>query len=223
MKLLLPLLLLAANAFADAPGIFANGFESPLIPTNCKSIASHTDGIRDFTRWTGTQAVNYTSGPTPRQADVTSFASVFQFGDKDWPGVNGVVPMMPIPTNKYVSLQFTVSGSYLGAYLVGQTGYSAPFSATLSLNCGDFSSPGAAGSTVLPGCYKNRMQAGGGIAWNTRGKGCVLPAGVVYLNLGNFDISTIGPGSTGYATSTQNDQCKAHACSDPVLNSWSGQ
>src|SRR6185437_6325364 len=133
-------LLLATTSAADCTQpdkIFANGFELAVVPTNCISLASHTTGIRDFERWTGTQAVNYTSGPTPRQVDVTSFAAVFQF-TTPWPGISGIAPIIPIPTNRYVSLQFTVPADIdtdlLGTLAVGQTGYSAPISGSVSLS-----------------------------------------------------------------------------------------
>lgn len=199
--------------------------DSAPVPTptgTCPAIPNTTGGT--FTRWTGTQAANFTSGPTPRQVDVTSFASVFQFAGKPWPGSTGIVPMLPVPTNRYVSLQFTVPAdappTLLGSLLVGDTGYSAPLSMTVSGSCGDFSAPTTAGSTVVPGCYKNRIQARGGFSWHITGPGCVLrPGGTYFLNYANFDAANVTPHG-GSAATTANAQC-VRACSDPILNSWS--
>ena len=197
---------------------------SPILPGACQAPpppapTSTCPTIGAFSRWTGTQAVNFTSGPTPRQVDVTSFASAFQFAGKLWPGISGVVPMIPLPVNRYLALQFTVpsnaSATLLGTFLVGDTGYSAPLSMTISTACGDFRDP-AAGSTVVAGCRKNAIAAHGGFSWHISGQGCVLqPGRTYYLNIINADVSGALP------VSTANGLCINKVCSDPILNQFS--
>lgn len=209
----------------------------PTPTCNPAVIASATPGIANFTRLIGTYSVNYFS-LSPHDADVTDYVSIFgqvPFATPTWPGNSGITAVMQIPTSKYVSAKFTVPAGYMAGSPANHSGYwyinpsaygRAPISATVSACPGDFSNPAAAGSTVVAGCYANKVGADRALlVWESPAHAsptCALQDGhTYYLNIINADISVVTPGG-GAATSTSKSPystCAAGgACSDPIAN-----
>ena len=207
-----------SNATVIVPNIFTGG--------SCAQIASTTTGITSFQQWTGNQRVTFTSSRGVVTGNVASFNSIFTA----WPGNSGEIGQFPLPTDKYVSLQFAVPSTYfdlqpqgfLGQYMVGDTAFSAPISFSISTTCGDFSSPVQSGSTVLANCWKNKSTPNHGIVWhpydgiNTL---CELHEGqTYYLNFINAAIDLVKPNGLGSASSTKNANCIGNVCNDPISN-----
>jgi PKD repeat protein len=196
---------------------------------NCLTYGSATSGISNYTRWTGTQNVYY-FGPS-YTVDVTSFNSAYGIGTPEqatWPGNTSLTADFNLPTNKYISLQFTVPAGFMetvvsGGYGLNASGYSAPISMTISdgsAPCGDFSNPATnANSKVVSGCWKNLMGQSGTLAWfGTGGTKCLLQDNhTYYLNMINADISNADPAGTASLTSSKTGFCGT-ACGDPVRN-----
>lgn len=191
----------------------------------CATIASSTAGITNFTQLTGNQTVTYFGkgiGTGPQTIDVTSYAS-FWFGT--WPGQAGRSGWLTVPTNKYMSQQFTVPAGYFagaasnlyGRYNVGASSNDTTISMTISKQCGDFSNPATypATSTVLPGCWINNAAASGGfIQWSKAViSGSCNPADgqTYYVNYINADIGNVTP-TGGTAASTKNSACGPTSC-----------
>ncbi len=195
---------------------------------SCPTIASSGSGITSFKRLSGSVTISY-GGLGNKSKDSTSFASVF---NSAWPGDYNLAAIIPLPVSTYMSLQFTVPSPYFstapstlyGEYSVGETGYSAPISMTISSSCGDFSQPGTSGSTVVAGCYKNSITSTQYLFWKNQAGKCQLQDGqTYYLNIINADVSNV-TANGGTATSTKNTQCTATNCSVPLANgpgSWS--
>jgi PKD repeat protein len=196
---------------------------------NCLTNASATAGISNYTRWTGIQNVYY-FGPT-YPVDVTSFNSVYGIGTAQqatWPGNTSLTADFDLPTNKYISLQFTVPAGFMetvvsGGYGLNASGFSAPISMTISdgsAPCGDFSDPVTnPTSKVISGCWKNLMGSSGTLAWQgTGGTKCLLQDNHTYfLNMINADISNANPAGTASLTSSKTTSCGT-SCGDPVRN-----
>lgn len=195
---------------------------------SCPAIASSTPGITNFNRLSGNLTINY-GGLGNQTKDTTSFASVF---NSSWPGDYNLAAIVPMPLSAYMSLQFTVPSPYFstapstlyGEYSVGETGYSAPISMTISTKCGDFSQPGTSGSTVVAGCYRNMFASTQYLFWKNKAGSCQLQDGQTYfLNIINADISNV-TASGGTAASSKNSQCTQTSCTDPLANgpgNWS--
>ena len=207
-------------------------------PTGCTAppvIASSTPGITNFTRMIGTATVNYFSLGN-RSVNITDYGSVYgQIPSVEtWPGNSGITAVFQVPTNKYISLQFTVPPGYMagspanrsGYWYVNASSYSrAPISATVSTSCGDFSDPlGSVASTVVSGCYKNK--AGGDkwlVVWENPAHvnpTCTLQDGrTYYLNIINADISGVVPkGGSAASTSKSTGSTCTTTCADPIAN-----
>ena len=193
--------------------------------TNPPTITSTTTGIANFTQITGTQSVYY-FGAGYKTVDLTSFDSIYWL---PWPGNSTLTADISLPTNKYVAAQFKVPNGYIagytgtgtlyGDYAIAQSGVSASISMTISKSCGDFSNPSSypTTSTVVPGCWKNKLGAGSFLQWRA-GSTCILHDNATYfLNIINADMSAVQPAGGGSAASTKNGLCSA-ACSDPVAN-----
>ena len=196
--------------------------------TNPPTLASTTSGITNFTQATGTQSVFY-FGAGSKAVDLTSFDSIYWL---KWPGNSTLTADFSLSTNKYISAQFKVPAGYIagysgsglyGNYAIAQSNVSAPVSMTISTACGDFSSPVTyPTSTVVPGCWKNKLTVGGILQWRADTT-CILHDNTTYfLNIINADISALRPGGAGSAASTKNANCSG-VCSDPIGNgpgSW---
>lgn len=192
--------------------------------TNAPIIPSGTSGISTFTQLSGSVTANYFSGGN-RVVDITDFSAVYG----TWPGaVESQTAAITLPTNKYVSLAFTVPTGYLaghaggwGQYSLNQSAYSAPVSMTISTKCGDFSNPASdSGSTVVPGCYGNLGTTSSAyvIAWHQSGL-CQLTDGQkYYFNYINADITNAKSDNSGSITSSANGRCNASGCTDGVTN-----
>jgi hypothetical protein len=205
--------------------------------TNPPVIASANTVVANFSRLTGNLSVSYFGGGFST-VDVTSFGSIYQTSNPvsyDWPGAKNSIPDFSLPTNKYISAEFLVPPGYMagapagiyGEYVVGESGYSAPVSMTISTQCGDFSDPANyPASSVVPGCLANMAPADSFIAWQKSGS-CALTDGTTYfLNIVNADIRLVQPNGGGTAKSTSknnfNTICSG-ACSVPIQNgpgSW---
>jgi PKD repeat protein len=196
---------------------------------SCLTYGSATTGIGNYTRWTGSQEGFYFGAGT-HVVDVTRFDSVFGIGtaaQSTWPGNTGLTADFQVPTNKYISLRFTVPDGFMetvnnGGYGLNTSGYTAPVSITISRGdapCGDFSNPASApASNVVPGCWKNSINSQGQLAW-TSGGTCVLQNDTAYfLNIINADISNADPAGTAELTSTQTQRCTSTTCGDPIRN-----
>ena len=200
----------------------------------CPIIGSSTVGITNFSRLTGTHSVDYQGGGA-KTVDVTSFASAYGGA---WPGSYNSNPIYTLPVSNYISEQFTVPSNYFtaanvpnpiyGDYTVGQTGFGARVSITISTTCGDFSNPAAypTTSTVLPGCWLNAGAANAFVQWRKPSgiSSCELSGGGTYfLNFINADVSNVTP-SGGTAASKKNANCTSTTCTAPVSNgigNWS--
>jgi PKD repeat protein len=197
---------------------------------SCLTYGSATSGISNYTRWTGNQTGNYFGGGF-NTVDVTSFNSVFGIGtpaQATWPGNTSLTADFDMPTNKYMSLQFTVPAGFMetvvsGGYGLNTTGYTAPVSMTISdgaAPCGDFSNPATnPTSKVISGCWKNLMTSAGTLAWQgTGGTKCLLQDNHTYfLNIINADISNADPAGAASLTSSKTSSCGT-TCSDPIRN-----
>lgn len=203
-------------------------------PVTCTTpfvVPNSTGG--NFTRWATTTTINY-FGMGNIVVDTTKYDSIF--GQKPtaepWPGNSGITAVLPVPINRYLSAGFTVPAGYmasapanrLGEYLVNASAFSgAGISATISTCPGDFSNPSAPTSTVVAGCWGNKVRGGGRLLfWEPPqhvSPSCVLNDGkTYYLNIINADISTVLPLGGGKATSTApSTQCTT-SCNDPVAN-----
>ncbi|HET8940553.1 MAG TPA: hypothetical protein VFN13_01015 [Rudaea sp.] len=193
---------------------------------NCKTIASSTQGITNFTQLSGNQNVFYFgSGPGTGNlsVDVGSFASSWH---GEWPGSIGIQPVFSVPRNKYLSQVFVVPTPYYsapnapadlyGQIKIGASQRTALIAMTISTSCGDFSNPAlGGGSTVVPGCYRNNGRAADLIQWNKTGS-CKLQDGhTYYLNIINADISNVTP-TGGSAASVDTSGCAGGTtCTDP--------
>ena len=193
--------------------------------TNPPIITSTTTGIANFTQITGTQSVYY-FGAGYKTVDLTSFDSIYWL---PWPGNSTLTADISLPTNKYVAALFKVPNGYIagytgtstlyGDYAIAQSGVSASVSMTISKSCGDFSNPSSypTSSTVVPGCWKNKLSVGGFLQWRADTT-CILQDNTTYfLNILNADISAVQPGGGGSAASTKNANCST-VCSDPIGN-----
>jgi len=115
-----------------------------------------------------------------------------------------------------------------GAYESGETGNKANYSITISTSCGDFSNPATypTTSTVVPGCWKNKLATKGLLQWNATGATCVLQNNkTYYLNFINGDISLVQPNGGGTASSTKTSGCSGGTCELPIYNgpgTWAG-
>jgi hypothetical protein len=200
---------------------------TPPQPTGCTKppiIASTTPGIASFTRWIGMYSVSY-FGSVPRTVDVTSFDSLYW---APWPGKSGITAILPMPINKYASFAFTVPAGYMakapdniyGQYWINPSSSSrATISATISTSCGDFSHPNDAGSTVVTGCWRNKVGVDTAAAIWTKTSLCALKDGqTYYLNIINADINLVTPnGGTAASTKTPLTTCST-TCNDPIAN-----
>jgi len=187
----------------------------------------------NFTRWTATTSVNY-FGLGYITVDTTKYDSIF--GQKPtpqtWPGNSGITAVLPVPINRYMAAVFTVPAGYMasapanrvGEYLVNASAFSgAGISATISTCPGDFSNPAAPTSTVVAGCWGNKLRGGARLLfWEPPqhvSPSCVLNDGkTYYLNIINADISAVLPLGGGSATSTAPGTHCTTSCSDPVAN-----
>lgn len=195
-----------------------------IISGTCATIPSGSSGIASFTQLSGSVTANYFSGGN-RVVDITSFGAVYG----TWPGgVESQTAAITLPTNKYVSLAFTVPSGYLaghasvmGQYSLNQSAYSAPVSMTISTKCGDFSNPATdPNSSVVPGCYGNLGTTSSAfvIAWHQAGL-CQLADGQNYFfNYINADITNAKSDNSGSITSSANGRCNASGCVDGVTN-----
>ena len=197
--------------------------------TNPYTITSTTSGIANFTRYTGSPSVYY-FGAGSNTADVTSFDSIFQ---RAWPGNSNLTADISLPTNRYLAAQFKVPAGYIAGYhgqsplygdytlnqSTGSGGTPAAVSMSISTTCGDFSNPVTypTTSTVVPGCWKNKITGGGLLQWRASTT-CVLQDGATYfLNEINADVSAVQPGGAGSAASTRNVACSS-SCDVPIAN-----
>jgi hypothetical protein len=148
--------------------------------------------------------------------DPTRFDSVFGSRPNSpqrytWPGIPGDLVRFTLPTDNYVSLQFTVTPAALaksqipghppyGRYTEGEDGIRPLMSLTISRQCGDFGQ----GGSVVGGCLANKVHADGGITWMAAGKDqpgiCVLSPGEYYLNIINADIAAMASGGQPVST-----------------------
>jgi len=198
---------------------------------NCLTYGSATSGISNYTRWTGNQTGNY-YGNGLHSVDVTSFDSVFGVdgvgSQTAWPGNTALTADFDMPTNKYMSLKFTVPAGFMetvnsGGYGLNTTGYTAQASMTISdgtATCGDFSNPVTnPTSKVVSGCWKNLMTSSGTLAWQgSSGTKCVLQDNHTYfLNIINADISNADPAGAANLTSSKTAGCGS-TCGDPIRN-----
>lgn len=201
---------------------------------SCPTLASSTAGIANYARLTATQSVNYFGAGT-QNADPTSFNSMYWYA---WPGYSNLIADVSLPTNTYMSEAFTVPANYMtaanapnplyGRYKIGESGFSAKVSMTISTKCGDFSNPTASGSSVVSGCYLNAGTAAAFITWSNNSQGgayCVLNNNTTYyLNIINAKLDSLTPNGGGTAASTKNQYCTT-VCSVPIQNgpgTWSG-
>lgn len=206
---------------------------TPPPPTACTTpirVPNSAGGV--FTRWATTTTVNY-FGMGNLTVDTTKYDSIF--GQKPtpepWPGDSGITAVLLVPTSQYLSAGFTVPAGYMagapanrvGEYLVNASAFGgAAISATISTCPGDFSKPTAAGSTVVAGCWGNKLRGGARLLfWEPPqhvSPSCVLRDGrTYYLNIINADISNVQPGG-GTATSTKANTDCTTTCSDPIAN-----
>jgi PKD repeat protein len=198
---------------------------------NCLTYGSATSGISNYTRWTGNQTGNYFGGG-PHTVDVTSFDSVFGVNgvgnQTTWPGNTSLTADFNMPTNKYMSLKFTVPAGFMetvvsGGYGLNTTDYTAQASMTISdgaAPCGDFSNPATnPTSKVVNGCWKNLMTSSGTLAWyGPSGTKCLLQDNhTYYLNIINADISNADPAGAANLTSSKTAGCGS-TCADPIRN-----
>jgi hypothetical protein len=213
-------------------------FTPPPPPTGCPNpptLASTTSGIPNFTRFTGSPSVYY-FGAGSNTVDVTSFAAIYW---QAWPGNASLTADVSLPTNKYIAAEFKVPAGYIAGYhgqsplygdytlnqSTGSGGTPAAVSMSISTSCGDFSNPATypTTSTVVPGCWKNKLTGGGLLQWRASTT-CILQDGVTYfLNEINADVSALQPGGAGTAASTKNVTCSS-ACDVPIANgpgTWS--
>lgn len=225
---------IALNSPSTSATVQCPSVPPPPTPSGvCKTIPSATAGIARFNRWSGTYTVNLCANGCGKQADVTSFNSIYG----TWPGQYGLIAYLEIPTSAYASLGFTVPANYMtaanrpaflyGAYKVGETGASTTQGITISTTCGDFSNPATnPTSTVVPGCWKNNSTSGNNLLTWRSDTTCVLKGGQpYYLNIINADISNAKADNTGALTSTRNSRCGPSACQTPIMDgpgSWSG-
>jgi hypothetical protein len=199
--------------------------------SSCTTIASSTPGIANFTQLTGNQNVYYFgsgTGTGNQSVDVTSFAS---FWFAPFPGQNGRSGYLTVPTNKYMSQQFSVPAGYMagapstayGRYAIGTSSNSTSISMSISTKCGDFSNPATypTTSSVVPGCWINLGSPGGFVQWvKTATSGaCVLTDGQTYfVNYINADVSQVTP-TGGTAASDQNANCTPTSCKMSLFSS----
>ena len=213
----------------------ANGTQSTktqsvtvAVASSCPVITSTTTGIAHFSQWSGTQKVYVDSGIfTSKNVDVGSFDALYG----TWPGQLGLINYFLLPTSNYLSMKFKVPANFMtaankpnplyGAYESGETGNKANYSITISTTCGDFSNPTTypSTSTVVPGCWKNKLATKGLLQWNSTGASCVLQNNVnYYLNFINADISLVQPNGGGTAASTKTSGCTNSSCELPIYN-----
>jgi hypothetical protein len=204
------------------------GGTCPVI-TGAGGIASFSQDVRT------NESVSYYSSGT-RTVNMTQYDSIFGQipSAQTWPGNSGITAVVTLATSNYVSAAFTVPANYMtgapsnryGQYYLNPSSYSkAPVSMTISTTCGDFSNPSASGSTVVPGCYKNKAGADTSIVvWENpahTSPTCALQDGqTYYLNFINADITNVTPGGHGTATTTKGaagSTCTS-ACMDPIAN-----
>lgn len=199
------------------------------IVSNCAIIANSAPTGQPFMR--ATTAVWGPYNGTPTSQDATSFVKAF--GDStypNWPGHPGLLQQFVLPSTSYISLAFTVPSTFYtgvnqnsyGSYRVSISGYTAPISMSISTNCGDFSSPGSSGSSVV--CRGNLL-IGNGTSGITYGNGqeCPLTDGQSYfLNFINADVKNV-TATGGTATTSANSKCTGGKCTDVFTNapnSW---
>jgi hypothetical protein len=211
------------TATITAPGTIT----PPPPPTGCAVIKSTTSGITNFTRLTGKVT---TIDSRARSIDPTSFVSAFNLAGEvlPWPGNSGLFATINLPINNYVSMQFTVPPSYpttavYGDYTYGETQSSAPVAMTISTSCGDFSPQGAAGTTVVAGCYVGRVIPDYFLQWTTQGTCKLTPGSTYFLNYIAAEVQNVTPNGGGSASSTKTSKCLGSACPIPIQNgpgSW---
>ncbi|HZP65677.1 MAG TPA: hypothetical protein VFB32_05155 [Rudaea sp.] len=209
-----------------------------VVQSSCPTIQSSVQGAT-YTQLTGnfTEIINF-NNQNPKVVDATSYNSIFQ--TTVWPGVSANnYYSLPLPTNKYISAQFTVPANYFtaanapnplyGYYGLNETGDQASVSLTISSTCGDFSSPSAQGSTVVAGCFGTHnlpiTPSSGVLQWNRTGS-CVLTSGqTYYLNIIPANVTNVLPGGAGTATPVDTSGCVSGVCSIPLGNmqgTWQG-
>jgi len=217
----------------SSTGVIASGACGTPPPVCTKPFVVPNGVGGNYTRWATTTSVNY-FGLGNITVDTTKYDSIF--GQKPtpetWPGNSGITAVLPVPISKYLSAMFTVPSGYManapanrvGEYLVNASSFGgAGISATISTCPGDFSNPAAPGSTVVAGCWGNKVRGGGRLLfWEPPqhvSPSCVLKDGATYyLNIINADISTVAPNGGGKATSTTPGARCTTSCSDPVAN-----
>ena len=201
---------------------FVQGSACPLIP-------SSTGG--SFSQVAGTINLAYSGHPTA-SVNITDFVSIYR--GTSWPAQYNWIALFSLRKDGYISAGFKPAANYFsasnapanlyGEIYVAPTNFTAPVSMTISTNCGDFSTPGTSGSSVVDGCYGNLTGADqAAVVWQKAGTGhtCVLTGGTqYYLNIINADISGV-TASGGSAVPT----CTSPSCTDPVSNgpgNWLG-
>jgi hypothetical protein len=188
-----------------------------------RTIATSAGGT--FSALGGNVNMTY-SGHNPATVDITSFDSIFQGA---WPGSGSTVgsstliALFSMVKTSYVSAKFTTPANYFtapnvpsglyGNYSINQTLYTAPISMTISTQCGDFSPPTSAGSSVVAGCYLDAGVGGAAVTWSKAGA-CQLVGGQTYfLNIINANVANV-TATGGTATTT----CTSSTCTNPISN-----
>jgi hypothetical protein len=201
-----------------------------VVGSGCPVVIPSSIPGQTFTQWTGNQTVFYFGQGAEsgnQSVNVTSFDS---FWFAPWPGVNGKSLVATLPTNKYMSMQFTVPAGYFertgilpttyGKYYNQNTPPVAAVSMTISTSCGDFSPSTLGGSSVVTGCYLNLASPQTAMFWHTpSGPTCKLQDGATYfLNFINASILNVTPIG---GTATPVGGCAAGGCGNPLVNSGS--
>jgi len=203
-----------ATVTVDKKDVVQTGACPKVVPSSTAGITSFLSATTVGITFLGCQTcVNGTKDPS-------DFRNVFV---DSWPGRFGLANQVSLPKSKYMSMGFTVPDNYMpsapanlyGLYTIGETGFAqgAATSITISKECGDFAPP-ASGSSVVPGCYKNKLTADQYLAYVKSGS-CQLTAGAYFLNVINADISNLTP-SGGSAASTAGPQCPSGNCIVPL-------
>ena len=203
----------------DAPAAVLGCATAPEIPG--------TGTVTGWSQQTGNVVVDY-FGDGNIGVDVTKFDSIWSPMDPSapWPAHYDTNANIPLTINKYISAEFTVPVGYFatqpadvyGNISVGESGFSAAVSMTISEHCGDFGQ--LEPTTVVTDCMKNKLSADGILTWRPPGTpGCQLQEGhTYYLNVIDADISSFP------ATTTLRAQyCVNDTCTTPIIDgigSW---
>lgn len=219
----------ANNQTASSSADITIGKAGQVTAGACPKVIPGSGSVPSFVSTGPSTSFNYYSGGV-QLIDPSLFSNIFKSA---WPGNFGLFATATLDNNKYISAQFHVPQNYMtaanapanlyGEYTIGETDASAPVTITISTQCGDFAPP-ASGSSVVPGCYKNKLVADQFLAW-TKSSSCALQNDTTYyLNIINADVANLTP-TGGTATSTANAQCSGGHCTVPVSNgpgSWAG-